>query len=89
MIGQIETAVASYPMRIRTRSYPGPNSNTFLAHIGREVPSLRLDPPANAIGKDYRPVRVRLGVGRPGVRAAVLFARPAGPERWVCRKASS
>ena len=41
MIGQIEAAVASYPHADEYRSYPGPNSNTFLAHIGREVPALR------------------------------------------------
>lgn len=54
MIGRIETAIKSYPYADTYRSYPGPNSNTFLAHIGREVPDLKLDLPANAIGKDYR-----------------------------------
>jgi len=66
MIGQIEAAVASYPHADEYRSYPGPNSNTFLAHIGREVPALRLDLPANAIGKDYRPVTRPLGVSPSG-----------------------
>ena len=33
--------------------WPGPNSNTFLAYIGRQVPELRMDFPATAIGKDY------------------------------------
>src|ERR1041384_1410740 len=33
--------------------WPGPNSNTFMAYIGRQVPELRLDLPPNAIGKDY------------------------------------
>ena len=66
MIEQIEAAVASYPHADAYRSYPGPNSNTFLAHIGREVPALRLDLPANAIGKDYRPVTRPLGVSPSG-----------------------
>lgn len=66
LIGQIEAAIASYPYANTYRSYPGPNSNTFLAHIGREVPALRLDLPANAIGKDYRPVSRPLGISPSG-----------------------
>ena len=42
MIGEIEAAIRSYPYADTYRSYPGPNSNTFLAHIGREVPALKL-----------------------------------------------
>jgi Protein of unknown function (DUF3750) len=61
MIDQIEQAIASYPHADQYRSYPGPNSNTFMAHIGREVPGLRLDLPANAIGKDYRPLGELIG----------------------------
>ena len=34
MISQIEMAIKSYPYANTYRSYPGPNSNTFLAHIG-------------------------------------------------------
>lgn len=66
MIDDIEAAIARYPHADEYRSYPGPNSNTFLAHIGREVPALRLDLPANAIGKDYRPVTRPLGVSPSG-----------------------
>lgn len=66
MIEDIEAAIARYPHADEYRSYPGPNSNTFLAHIGREVPALRLDLPANAIGKDYRPVSRPLGVSPSG-----------------------
>lgn len=55
LISRIEAAVASYPFRDVYRTWPGPNSNTFLAHIARNVPEMRLDLPANAIGKDYRP----------------------------------
>jgi len=54
MIDAIEAAITSYPFADRYLSYPGPNSNTFMAHIGRQVPALQLDLPANAIGKDYR-----------------------------------
>ena len=54
-IGRIEAAVRSYPYRTHYRTWPGPNSNTFIAHIGRNVPELRLDLPPTAIGKDYLP----------------------------------
>ncbi len=66
MIDGIEAAVASYPYANQYRSYPGPNSNTFLAHIGRQVPALQLDLPANAIGKDYRPLTSPVGVSSTG-----------------------
>ncbi len=66
MIDDIEAAVLSYPYANRYLSYPGPNSNTFLAHIGRQVPTLKLDLPANAIGKDYRPLASPMGVSASG-----------------------
>lgn len=74
MIDDIEAAIASYPYAHTYHAYPGPNSNTFLAHIGREVPALKLDLPANAIGKDYRPLDRPLGRSSSGsgVQASVL-----------------
>lgn len=66
LIERIETAIKRYPYPHTYRSYPGPNSNTFLAHIGRAVPALRLDLPANAIGKDYRPISHPLGLSTSG-----------------------
>lgn len=66
LIGQIAAAIASYPYPDSYQAYPGPNSNTFLAHIGREVPALKLDLPANAIGKDYRPLSQPLGLSSSG-----------------------
>lgn len=56
LIGEIEAAVAAYPFVETYRSWPGPNSNTFVAHVARSVPGLRLDIPANAVGKDYLPL---------------------------------
>jgi hypothetical protein len=53
LIDRIEAAIASYPYRDQYRTWPGPNSNTFVAHIGREVPELGLDMPPTAVGKDY------------------------------------
>ena len=52
-ISRIEAAVASYPYADRYRVWPGPNSNTFTAHVLRAAPELRADLPATAIGKDY------------------------------------
>ena len=66
LIDQVEAAVASYPYPREYRSYPGPNSNTFIAHIGREVPGLQLDMPANAIGKDYRALTNPVGMSPTG-----------------------
>jgi hypothetical protein len=53
LIAKVEAAVKSYPYPSSYRTWPGPNSNTFIAHIGREVPELRLDLPPTAIGKDF------------------------------------
>ncbi|MEO8137133.1 MAG: DUF3750 domain-containing protein [Betaproteobacteria bacterium] len=56
LIRDIEAAVAAYPFADTYHIWPGPNSNTFTAYIGRNVPGLHLDLPANAIGKDYLPL---------------------------------
>ena len=53
LIDKIEAAVQRYPHSREYRTWPGPNSNTFVAHIGRQVPELRLQLPPTAIGKDY------------------------------------
>jgi hypothetical protein len=66
LIDRIETAIASYPFREHYRTWPGPNSNTFLAHVTREVPELSLDIPASAIGKDYRPWHQPIGYAPSG-----------------------
>lgn len=52
-IPRIRAAIESYPFENTYTLWPGPNSNTFTAHVGRQVPELRLDLPATAIGKDY------------------------------------
>ena len=54
-IPTIEQAINSYPYNDRYTIWPGPNSNTFVAHVARQVPGLRLDLPPTAIGKDYLP----------------------------------
>ncbi|MEM7069350.1 MAG: DUF3750 domain-containing protein [Pseudomonadota bacterium] len=55
LIPKIEAAVKSYP-HSRHGNYsiwPGPNSNSFIAHVLNEVPELDLVLPANAIGRDF------------------------------------
>jgi hypothetical protein len=53
LIPRIEDAVRSYPYPESYRTWPGPNSNTFVAHVARAVPELRMDLPPTAIGKDF------------------------------------
>lgn len=52
-IPRIEQAISNYPYEWEYVLWPGPNSNTFTAHVGREVPELALDLPTTAIGKDF------------------------------------
>lgn len=54
-IPEIERAIARYPYPRRYVTWPGPNSNTFVAWLAREVPSLRAALPPTAIGKDFLP----------------------------------
>jgi hypothetical protein len=58
LITRIEQAVAAYPYDNTYRIWPGPNSNTFTAFVLRQVPELRVDLPAHAVGKDYLGSRV-------------------------------
>ena len=53
IIERIDAVAHGYPYMDAYRMWPGPNSNTFTAHVGRAVPELRLDLPPTAIGKDY------------------------------------
>jgi hypothetical protein len=56
VIAKLPAAVDSYPYARRYSAWPGPNSNTFIAHLGREIPELKLSMPATAVGKDYLPL---------------------------------
>jgi hypothetical protein len=53
LIDRIEVAVGSYPWKGTYHVWPGPNSNTFIAHVLRAAPELRVHLPPTAIGKDY------------------------------------
>lgn len=52
-IAGIESIAARYEYRDRYKVWPGPNSNTYTAHLIREIDELVVDLPATAIGKDY------------------------------------
>jgi len=53
VISRIDKAARSYPHTDAYHAWPGPNSNTFTAHVSRAVPELTVDLPPTAIGKDY------------------------------------
>lgn len=53
LIPAIQQAVKNYPEPNTYLIWPGPNSNTFTAFVGRQVPALHLIMPSTAIGKDY------------------------------------
>lgn len=52
-IPEIKKAVAEYPYNKKYVMWPGPNSNTFISYIIREVPELKIELPPHAIGKDF------------------------------------
>ncbi|WP_417435211.1 DUF3750 domain-containing protein [Hoeflea sp.] len=56
LIPQIEAAIQAYPFSNRGdyTIWPGPNSNSFVAHVLRKVPDLELALPPEAIGRDFR-----------------------------------
>lgn len=55
LIPRIEAAIKAYPHNQRGayRIWPGPNSNSFVAHVLREVPEIDAVLPPNAVGRDY------------------------------------
>jgi Protein of unknown function (DUF3750) len=61
VIARLPQVLEAYPYAGEYRAWPGPNSNTFIAWIGREIPELELAMPSNAIGKDYVPIARAIG----------------------------
>ncbi|MGY0627112.1 MAG: DUF3750 domain-containing protein, partial [Paraglaciecola chathamensis] len=53
LIPKITDAVKRYPWADEYTLFPGPNSNTFPAWVGLQVPELELDMPFRAIGSGY------------------------------------
>ena len=78
LIDRVEAAIAAYPYQDEYRLWPGPNSNTFTAFVGRSVPELRLKLPSTAIGKDYLPggALVALTPAGRGVQLSLIRPHP-------------
>jgi hypothetical protein len=78
LIARVEAAVKSYPYPTSYRTWPGPNSNTFIAHVARAVPELRLDLPPTAIGKDFLPGGALGGIAPSGTGVQLSLLGLAG-----------
>jgi hypothetical protein len=53
LIPKVLAAIALYPWVNEYSVFPGPNSNTFVAWVGLQVPELGLELPLSAIGSGY------------------------------------
>ncbi len=53
LIKRVHDAALSYPYSREYTMWPGPNSNSFIAWVGLEVPELNLQLPAKAIGQSW------------------------------------
>jgi len=53
LIDDIDKAARAYPWKATYQVFPGPNSNTFTAWVGKQVPALGLELPFSAIGSGY------------------------------------
>jgi hypothetical protein len=58
LIARIDKLAEDYPYAKEYTLWPGPNSNTFVAWVTRQIPELGADLPATAIGKDYTGAKV-------------------------------
>lgn len=53
LIAKVEAAVEAYPYSSEYKMWPGPNSNSFVAWIGLQVPELGLSLPTKALGQSW------------------------------------
>lgn len=53
IIPKIAATAAAYPYPDQYEVWPGPNSNTFVAYMVRQIPELAFALPSDALGKDY------------------------------------
>ncbi len=76
LIPKIEAAIQSYPYSKpgAYRIWPGPNSNTFVAHVLRSVPEIGAVLPPDAVGRDYLPEGKLFAIDADGLDAhATLY----------------
>jgi hypothetical protein len=75
LIPKIRAAVATYPYNVagNYNAWPGPNSNTFVAHVMRQVPELSAALPSTALGKDWQPLSDVVGLtpSRTGIQVSL------------------
>jgi len=53
LIDKVDRAARAYPWKHEYQAFPGPNSNTFTAWVGLQVPELEMKLPFTAIGSGY------------------------------------
>lgn len=53
IIAVLDQTVKSYPYSNHYYYWPGPNSNTFITYLSRNIPELHFAMPSIAIGKDF------------------------------------
>ena len=53
IIEQLDEVIAEYPYPTEYKAWPGPNSNTFVAWVIRQIPEMEVALPNHAIGKDF------------------------------------
>ncbi len=53
IIDQLNEVIDRYPYPTEYTAWPGPNSNTFVAWVIRQIPEMDVALPNHAIGKDY------------------------------------
>ena len=53
LIEKTKKLIENYPYKDRHTVWPGPNSNTFVDYMIRNIPELTVELPPEAIGKDY------------------------------------
>ncbi|WP_375456029.1 DUF3750 domain-containing protein [uncultured Methylobacterium sp.] len=74
-IPAINAAVESYPHRApgSYQAWPGPNSNTFAAHVLAHIPDSGVTLPPTALGKDWAPLGSFAGItpSRTGLRLSL------------------
>ncbi|MDA9189531.1 DUF3750 domain-containing protein [bacterium] len=53
IIAQLPKLISEYPFQDSYTLWPGPNSNTFVSYIIRNIDEIKIELPPHAIGKDY------------------------------------
>lgn len=80
LLPKFDAAIASYPYADygAYRIWPGPNSNTFVAHVLDMVPEFGARLPSNAVGRDYAPGLFTAGMAPGGRDFRLTFGGIAG-----------